>query len=201
MTRKKPKEGFSASGWVKGFKLPIGAEEVVEELREKLGSDYPAFKQRLEGIAGRFLTQKELSDEEPDTGEIRAMLNRWYRRIKSLYELIPDSESEFRVSDALQRGSIDYDDVKKRLREDLSIIQIGITIAERELGPSPKGRKPKLLNKRVAEEIATLLAEYGLPVTQYEGNIWGQLLQLIYAAGGENVDTRHYTRMVKTLPK
>lgn len=209
MTRKKPKEGFVSAGWVKDFKLqtdssgdlPDVNEEVVEELKQKLGDDYPAFEQRLEEIARRFLTQKELSDERPDTGEQRAMLNRWYRRIQSLYELKPDSDSEDQVSVALRRMRVDYYEVKKRMREDLSIIQTGITMAEQGLDPSPTGRRPKLLNKMVAKEIAALLAEYRLPVTQYKDNIWGKLLQLIYAAGGENVDPRHYTRMVKTLPK
>lgn len=209
MTKKKYREGFSLGGWVKSFKLPSGSsddfpnldEEVVEELKDKLGGDYSAFEQRLEGIAGRFLTRKELSDEEPDIGEIRAMLNEWERRIQSLYELVPDSESEDLVSDALQRGKVDYYEIKKRMQEDLWIIQTGIIIAERELGPSPVGRKPKLLNKTVAEEIAELLEEYELPPTQSENNMWGQLLRIVYAAAGENVDPRHYTRMVKTLPK
>ena len=211
MTRKKPKEGFVAAGWSNIFQFPTVtdssdhfpdlAEEVVEELKEQLGDDYPDFEQRLGGIAVRYLNQKELHDEEPDLGEIRAMLNKWERRAESLYRLVPDSVSEDLVADALGRGKINYHEVKGRLQKDLDLLVTGITIAKQGLDPSPTGRRPKLLNKVVAQEIAALLAEYGLPVTQYEDNIWGKLLQLIYAAGGENVDPRHYTRMVKTLPK
>jgi len=210
--KKKPKEGFVDAGWAKNFKLPVLpessegfpdlAEVVVGELQEKLGGNYPIFKGRLEGIAGRYISLKELDDERPDTGEIRAMLDEWYRRAQSLYELIPDSISEERVSDTLRRHGVDYKQLKKRMKEDHSTLLNSITLAERELGPSPTGRRPKRLNRAVAEETAVLLEEFGLPATDYEDGICAKLLRIIYDAAGEkDADPRHYIRTVKTLPK